>query len=71
MPSALCRLPSAVYAYDSGNNLYANAHHADAKCPAARKQETNYAREAFMKFHKENRQDSARASPQWTGTIMH
>lgn len=58
---ALCRLPS----------LYANAHHADAKCPAARKQETNYAREAFMKFHKENRQDSARASPQWTGTIMH
>lgn len=39
------------YAYDSGNNLYANAY-ADAKCPAARKQETNYAREAVMKFHK-------------------
>lgn len=31
-------------AHDLGNNLYANAH-ADAKCPAARKQETNYARE--------------------------
>lgn len=39
------------YAYDSGNNLYANAY-ADTKCPAARKQETNYAREAVMKFHK-------------------
>jgi len=33
-------------AYDSGNNLYANAHaDADVRCPAARKQETNYARE--------------------------